>query len=506
MTASRLWRLGAGALALVALAGCERNLSQARPAEAPVARPAVGMERTGQAAPTPGIPPSPPPFATPPVLPGAADVATLVARVKPSVVNITTERQVKVPRFDFGAPFGLDPFGGLFGPREQDRHGSGDQRPGPDEESFTRRAAGSGFIIDPAGHVVTNAHVVADSDVVRVKLADDRELAAKVVGRDDKLDLAVLRIEGAKDLPAVTLGSSEALQVGEYVVAIGNPFGLGHTVTMGVVSAKSRTIGAGPYDDFIQTDASMNPGNSGGPLFNLRGEVVGINTAINTAGRGIGFAIPIDALKGVLPQLLTKGHVERGRLGVVIQPIDEPLAKALDLDRPRGALVAEVEPGSPAARAGLRAGDVILSVGGTDVPRSHDLPRIVSRHAPGSRVALKVLRNGGELTLDVVLSALDGGAAPGSPPSKAGPTPDLGVTLGDARGGGALVERVRPQSAAVAALEPGDVILEVNRAKVANARDASQRIAAAPKDAPVLLKVRRGDLSLFVAIDRSRPR
>ena len=195
---------------------------------------------------------------------------------------------------------------------------------------------------------MTNAHVVDDADLVKVKLADDREYRAKVVGKDVRLDVAVLKLEDPpNDLPVTSLGSSDALRVGEYVVAIGNPFGLGNTVTMGIVSAKGRTIGAGPYDDFIQTDASINPGNSGGPLFNLRGQVVGINTAINPQGKGIGFAIPIDAVRDVVPQLLATGHVSRGRLGVVIQGMDEDLAKAVGLDHPHGALVEEVEPGEP---------------------------------------------------------------------------------------------------------------------------------------------------------------
>ncbi len=213
------------------------------------------------------------------------------------------------------------------------------------EETAKQQALGSGFVVDAQGHVVTNAHVVNEADVVKVKLSDDREYQAKVVGKDERLDVAVLLLEGApKNLPVASLGQSGALRVGDYVVAIGNPFGLGNTVTMGIVSAKGRSIGAGPYDDFIQTDASINPGNSGGPLFDLHGQVVGINTAINPQGRGIGFAIPIDAVKErPAPHLLATGHVVRGRLGVLIQGMDEDLAKALGMDQPRGALVGRVE-------------------------------------------------------------------------------------------------------------------------------------------------------------------
>src|SRR5579859_4088199 len=329
-------------------AGCERHVAQA-------ANPAV---------PVLAAPPAAAPFATPPILPGTPDVATLVAKVTPAVVNITTIhdiRQQQVPEFEF--PFGFDPFG-MFPGMRRGPNGGGSGN----DQVLRQRALGSGFIVDAQGHVVTNAHVVEQADQVRVKLADEREFDAKVKGRDPKLDLALLELVGAQGLPYVSLGSSEALRVGEYVVAIGNPFGLGNTVTTGIVSAKSRAIGAGPYDDFIQTDASINPGNSGGPLFNLKGEVVGINTAINPNGRGIGFAIPSDALKEVLGQLIGTGHVARGWLGVAIQPVDAALGKALGTGSSKGALVAEVAPGGPAEHAGFKPGDVILSLDGASVP------------------------------------------------------------------------------------------------------------------------------------------
>jgi len=373
-----------------------------------------------------------------------------------------------------------------------------------------QQALGSGFLVDKQGHVVTNAHVIDGADTVKVKLADDREYTAKVVGKDPRLDIAVLQLQNAKDLPEpVSLGGSDALRVGEYVVAIGNPFGLGHTVTMGIVSAKGRTIGAGPYDDFIQTDASINPGNSGGPLFNLRGQVIGINTAINPNGKGIGFAIPVDELKDVLPQLVMTGHVQRGRLGVLIQGVDEPMAKALGMDRAHGALVGEVEPTGPGAKAGLQPGDVIVQVDQTDVPHSPDLPRIVARHAPGSKVTVKVVRGGKELTVPVTLDALrdeeaknDDDATPGSRGSPEGPAaPKLGVSVTDAPGGGALVQRVQSGSAADGDLVPGDVILEVNRAPITRASELAPKVAAAKKGEPLLLRVKRGDKMRFVAID-----
>ena len=362
--------------------------------------------------------------------------------------------------------------------------------------------------MDAQGHVVTNAHVVEGADEVKVRLEDDRELDAKVLGRDEKLDLAVLELKGATNLPYVALGSSDKLRVGETVVAIGNPFGLGHTVTMGIVSAKSRTIHAGPYDDFIQTDAAINPGNSGGPLFNTRGQVVGINTAINPNGSGIGFAIPVDALRDVLPQLLTTGTVARGRLGVLIQPVDPPLAKALGLPAAQGALIGQVEPGSAAAKAGLREGDVITRVEQAEVRRSAELPRLVARHAPGSRVTLTYVRDGKTSTASVVLDALEekgerrarsgveGGGAPESAPS------GLGVRVSPAPGGGALVESLDSDSPAREALEEGDVIVEVNRQPVQSPQELASRVQAAPKGQPVLLKVRREGRTRYVAVER----
>jgi serine protease Do len=439
---------------------------------------------------------TPAPFATPPVLPGTPDVATLVAKVKPAVVNITTTHEIKAAARNFDFPFGLDPFGGA-GPFQGRRRPEGDQ-------VFKQKALGSGFIVDPRGYVVTNAHVVEGADEVRVKLADDREFDAKVRGRDARLDLALLEMVGAKDLPAVSLGSSEELRVGEYVVAIGNPFGLGHTVTMGIVSAKDRAIGAGPYDDFIQTDASINPGNSGGPLFDLRGQVIGINTAINPQGKGIGFAIPIDSLKDVLGQLVSAGRVARGRLGVMVQPVDPALAKALGMERPLGALVAELEAGGPAEKAGLRAGDVVMSVDGASVTRSEDLPRLVARHAPGTRVQVQVLRDRATRTIDLSLGELKDDES-GERSSSSGPgaksQSGLGIGVADTRGG-VVVESVVSGGPADGQLESGDVIVEVNGAPIARAADLQARVRGLEAGKPVLLKVKREGKSRFVAIEK----
>ena len=479
----------AGALLAIA-PGCQHRDAQAAGTAAP-----VGVATSTSA-----------PFASPPVLAGTADVATLAARVNPAVVNITTVHETHVQRSD-GIPF--DFFG--FGSMAPNGAPNGSRRGGGGDEVLKQKALGSGFLVDAQGHVVTNAHVVDGADTVKVKLADEREYAAKVIGKDPRLDLAVLELQNAKDLPVPeALGSSGDLRVGEYVVAVGNPFGLGHTVTMGIVSAKGRTIGAGPYDDFIQTDASINPGNSGGPLFNLRGQVVGINTAINPNGKGIGFAIPVDMLKDVLPQLISTGHVSRGRLGVIIQGVDEPLAKALGMDHPKGALVGEIESGGPAERAGIAAGDVIVQVDGTDVPHSEDLPRIVARHAPGSKVSLKVLRDKQAKTFNVTLESLkdekaqgeDDDDAPSTSASPASPSArKLGIEVSDAPGGGVLVRRVVSGSAAEGELAPGDVIVEINKAPLAHAAELGPKVAASPKGDPILLRVKREGKLRFVAID-----
>ena len=454
------------------------------------------------------MPQTPAPFASPPVLPGTPDIATLAARVKPAVVNITTVQEVRTPHAGFNAPDMPDIFKFFpHGPGGIQRFGGGE---GNGDEVMKQQALGSGFLVDPQGHVVTNAHVVDGANVVKVKLADDREFRAKVVGKDDRLDIAVLELESAPhDLPSASLGQSEATRVGEYVVAIGNPFGLGNTVTMGIVSAKGRTIGAGPYDDFIQTDASINPGNSGGPLFNLRGQVVGINTAINPNGKGIGFAIPIDAVKQVLPQLLATGHVQRGRLGVVIQPMDADLAKALGLDRTHGALVEDVESGSPAETAGIKPGDVVMSVEGQDVPHSEDLPRMVAGHAPGAQVRLAIWHDRKQRDLTVALAALETRGATGDVPQPSGAadpgakSSTLGIGVTDVEGH-VVVARVAPDGPADGKLRRGDVIEEIDQQPVSSAADLSTKVkAGGGASKPLLLRVRRGDQSRYVAIERT---
>jgi serine protease Do len=329
-----------------------------------------------------------------------------VAEVKPAVVNISTIQAARQPRRGFRSPFrGQEPFEEFFerffgGPMPQ-------QRP--------QQSLGSGFLIDADGYILTNNHVIENAGMIMVKLADEKEYEAKVVGRDPRTDLALIKINARGDLPVAPLGDSDSLQVGEWVIAIGNPFGLGQTVTAGIVSAKGRVIGQGPYDDFIQTDAAINPGNSGGPLFDTRGEVVGINTAIfSQAGGniGIGFAVPVNLAKSLLPQLKAKGRVSRGWLGVSIGPVTDEAVEELKLKDKKGALVMEVVERSPADRAGLQEGDVIVAFDGKDVARATDLPRLVGTTPSGKEVMLRVFREGRALDLKATIREFREDATP----------------------------------------------------------------------------------------------
>jgi serine protease Do len=471
-----------GLVVVLAAVGCKRD--EPRPSETQTTQAPVVLPMRSA------------PFPTPPVLPGTPDVPALVAAVRPSVVNITSESEVHQPSR-------VDPFEFFFGGRQGGRPGPG--MGGDGDQVVKRRALGTGFLVDSSGHIATNAHVVAGATAVRVKLSDGRELPATVKGTDERLDLAVLELTGAKDLPFVSLGRSEAVRVGDYVVAIGNPFGLGDTVTMGIVSAKGRELGAGPYDDFIQTDASINPGNSGGPLFDLKGQVIGINTAINPAGQGIGFAIPIDSLKDVLPQLLATGRVQRGRLGVVIQPVDGSLAKALGLPKPAGALVSDVDPTSPAARAGVEAGEVVTSVDGAPIEHAHDLPRQIARHRPGTKVTLQVTGKKGPRTVTVPLDEMkDDTARPasGNEPPVQGDRHGLGIVIAEDPRQGVVITGVDRGGPAAGLVDPGDVIVDVDGAPVKTAREAADRIRKTSPDKPVLLRVRREGKTRFVAVER----
>ena len=384
-----------------------------------------------------------------------------------SVVNISTTKHAPQPGEmppEFGFPPN-SPFNDFFGDLFRNM-------PRRDQTSL-----GTGFVISADGYVVTNNHVVHEADEVVVKMSDGTEWEAKVVGTDSKLDLALVKIE-AKGLKAVKLGDSEKLRVGDWVVAIGNPFGLQQTVTAGIVSAKGRVIGSGPYDDFIQTDAAINPGNSGGPLFNLKGEVVGINTAIisrSGGSNGIGFAIPINLAKSVLDDLREKGHVTRARLGVHITDIDKETMQALGLKNREGALVPQVEAGSAADKAGIRAGDVITSIDGTPIKKSHDLPIRVARHAPGDKVKIGIIRDGKEKVIEVVVEAMpnDEVAQRGGKQREEGRvrigvvveelTRELAKELRARVNKGVVISQVQPGSpAAAAGIQRGDVIYRIN--------------------------------------------
>jgi serine protease Do len=372
---------------------------------------------------------------------------------------------------------------------------------------FRRQGSGSGFIIREDGLILTNNHVVEDAKEITVTLTDKREYSAKVIGRDSKTDLAVLKIDSKDDLPVAKLGDSNSLQVGDWVMAIGNPFGLSNTVTAGIVSAKGRVIGAGPYDDFIQTDASINPGNSGGPLFNEEGEVVGINSAIfsrNGGNVGIGFAIPVNLAKKLLPELETSGSVTRGWLGVSIQKMTPDLARSLGLEEAQGALVAEVTNGSPAAKGGVKRGDVIVAYNGKKIEESSALPALVAETAVGRTVPIKVLREGKTKTLEVTIAklaeqtaSLDFSETPQK--SKWGLalrdlTPQERERMGLKEGEGVVVGDVMPGSpAAEADIQVGDVILQVNQTPVSSVEELKKEIGKAPENKPLLLLLRRAD-------------
>ena len=415
-----------------------------------------------------------------------------------AVVNISTTQVTKNPLSEL--PQG-NPLGDFF-----------HQQFGNMPRTFRTHSLGSGFIIRGDGYIVTNDHVVDGATEITVKLSDGRTFPAKVIGRDKKTDLALIKID-ATGLPVLAFGNSDQLQVGERVMAIGNPFGLEGTVTTGIVSAKGRVIGEGPYDSFIQTDASINPGNSGGPLVNTAGQVVGIDTAIfsqSGGSVGIGFAIPVNLAKTVLPQLEAKGHVTRGWLGVSIQTVTPDLAKAMQLSNDHGALVGQVLPNSPAAKAGLKAGDVITEYDGHAIASAGDLPTLVAATPIGQTASLKVLRDGKPITLDAQIAELSEPqqvAAANNPAretlglSVEPLTPALAQQLGVPDRTGLVVAGVKDGSpAADAGIQPGDVIVQVNRQPVHNITELRSALAAQQAGTPMLFQLHRKDASLFVAV------
>jgi serine protease Do len=452
----------------------------------------------------------------------AEGFADLAEKVSPAVVNVSTTHEAAktdgasergaIP-FPEGSPF--EKFFKDF----QDRFGQNGQ---PDTRRGPMTALGSGFIVDPEGYVVTNNHVVEDASKVQVNLSDGRSFDAEIVGTDARTDLALLRIRTDKDLPYVSFGDSDKVRVGNLVVAVGNPFGLGGTVTAGIVSARGRNINAGPYDDFLQTDAAINRGNSGGPMFNTDGEVIGINTAIfsPTGGSvGIGFAIPANLAKNVIAQIKDKGSVERGWLGVQIQPVTPEIADAIGLGDAKGALVAGVVPDSPAAKAGLRQGDVIVGYGKMGVEDMHDLPRLVAATPVGESVPVAILRDGKKVERDVTIARLAADqVAMATPAGKtAFESEKLGATLAaltdEARQSlklpesvdGVVVTGVDPSGpAAEKGLRAGDVIEQVDGRKVSSPADVTSAIDGQPSKKAVLLLVNREGNVLFVGIRLKR--
>jgi serine protease Do len=443
----------------------------------------------------------------PVVVPAAAglrmvpvDIPQLFKEVSPAVVNISTTQVVKFDRPRMRSPFGQqDPFDDFF-------HNFFGRMP----KEQKRRSLGSGFIVSPDGYILTNNHVVEKADEVTVTLLDKGEFKAKVVGTDPKIDIALIKIDAKKKLTHVVLGDSDMLEVGEWVVAIGNPFALGHTVTAGIVSAKGRIIGSGPYDDFIQTDASINPGNSGGPLFNLKGEVVGINTAIVQGGQGIGFATPIQLAKSVLEQLKEKGKVTRGWLGVYIQRLTPEAAENLGLSGRQGALVSDVTSGGPAEKAGIRSGDVIVAFDGKEIRDEHELPQTVASTKPGKSVNVRLLREGKEMTIPVTIAEMEG--EPGKPAgtqdlsktlglSVQDITPEIAQRFGIENTKGVIVTDVADGSQAEeAGFNVGDIIRQINRRPVSGTADFTKMAAAFKADKTTLFLVERGDARILLTV------
>jgi serine protease Do len=452
----------------------------------------------------PGFPSAAAHAAPAPVPSVAGGFADLAERLSPAVVNISTTKTVTGRGT---RPFGNQPQG-PFGD-EFFRRFFGD----PPNREFRQRGLGSGFIISRDGYILTNNHVIAGADKIRVKLAGGKEYPAEIVGRDANTDIALIKIKPDGDLPTAVLGDSDKLRVGDWVLAIGNPFGLEQTVTAGIVSAKARSIGAGPYDDFIQTDASINPGNSGGPLFNLKGEVVGINTAIVAQGQGIGFAVPVNMAREIYSDLKTKGRVTRGWLGVSVQDLTEEMASSLKIEGRQGALVGEVFPGEPADRAGIRTGDVIIEIAGKPVRNTHDLLRQVATLAVGKKAALRIVRDGRERTVEATVGerkdvrelarGREGGERFGMTVQEL--TPEMARHFGLAEKAGVVVTRVTEGGAAdEAGLQPQDIILQVNRTQIRSLQDYLRATADGKESESLMLLVRRGESNFFVTLEKPK--
>ena len=434
--------------------------------------------------------------------------ADLAEKLDPAVVNISTTKifrggDMKSFMSPFMDEFPLDRF---FGGDEFFRRFFGNSP----EREFKQKSLGSGFIISKDGYIFTNNHVVEKADEIIVKLSDGKEYDAKVIGKDAKTDIALIKIKPANSLPVVEFGDSDKLRVGDWVIAIGNPFGLGHTVTAGIVSAKGRVIGSGPYDNFIQTDASINPGNSGGPLFNLQGKVVGINTAIIARAQGIGFAIPINIAKQIMPDLQTKGKVTRGWFGVSVQEITEDLAKSLKLKDTKGALISDVFDGDPADKAGIKAGDIVVEINDKEIKDTRELLRIVASLPVGERVKVKVLRDGKEKNFQVVIAerkereelvSKEGQVKEYFGMMVQEITPEIAEHLDLVDTKGVIVSNVKEGSPADdAGVRAEDIILQVNKVTISSMKDYLRGISKKGAENSCLLLMKRGKMKFFVVI------
>lgn len=443
-----------------------------------------------------------PAVTTPVTTSGLPELTTLIKQNGAAVVNISVEGKSSGRG---GLPEGLPP--------ELERFFRG--MPEMDEpESRSAKATGSGFIISADGYIVTNAHVIENAKSVTVGLSDRRDLPAEIIGVDALSDIALLKVK-ADNLPVVQMGDSSALEVGQWVVAIGAPFGLDHSATQGIVSALSRSLPDGTYVPFIQTDVAVNPGNSGGPLFDLSGRVIGVNSQIYSRSggyMGISFAIPVNVAKTVVEQLKNKGKVERGWLGVAIQDMSQELASSFSLSQPDGALVSSVQPGSPADKAGVQAGDVIVGFGTGKVKSSADLPLLVGNTPIGTQVPLKLLRAGGEKTLDVTIAKLDSGDEEAAPVVAGGDSGMLGLAVSSLSSAdlkdrklsnGLMVEEVLAGSVAEkSGLETGDIIMSVNSQPVTNPSDLKTAVQSAPSGRPIALLIMQGEQTRFIAITK----
>jgi len=444
---------------------------------------------------------------------GAESIATVVDVAKPAVVTITSTLKADTAAGNESSSMN-EQFRQFFGqqgipaPQNEDKQ----------EGRQTGMALGSGFIVSSDGYIVTNNHVIDKASSIKVTLDDGTEMPAKLIGADSKSDLAVLKVETSKKLPTAAWGDSEKLKLGDQIVAIGNPFGIGTTVTAGIVSARGRDLHSGPYDDFIQIDAPINHGNSGGPLVDLEGNVVGINTAIyspNGGSVGVGFAIPSDQAKTIVAKLEKNGSIDHGYLGVAIQPVTKDVADAIGLSAPEGALVSNVNDDTPAAQAGLKSGDVVTAVGDELVKTPKDLSRLVADLSPGDKETLSVWRDGKSESVNVTIGGNDTGVQQVATEKEEASKPSIGVGLTDLTPDlrhemqlpeatkGAVVAAVNPdKTAAAAGVQTGDVILAVNNTPVSNSAEAKRAVADAAKNGrkSVLLQIEREGSKTLVAV------